>query len=381
MDPTQSSWKPSTVAVHAGAPTNEFGPVTPDITLSTTYRLTTPGEYGPYDYARSGNPSRAALETALAALEGGSGAGAFSSGLSAIDCVIRLQPPNSKVLLANDVYGGTWRLLDTVWRPFGYTPIPTNLADLDGVAALLDGVALIIVETPSNPLLTVLDIEAICRLAHAHGAKVAVDNTFATPYLQQPLALGADYVIHSTTKYLGGHSDVIGGAVIVRDDADVEKVHFFQMAVGAVQSPFDSFLVLRGIRTLGVRMERHCANALTVARHLADHPGVSQVLYPGLETHAGHAIAQRQMKAGGGMVSVRLAQGASGARQMAERAQLFTLAESLGAVESLIEVPASMTHLGSKGSPLEVPDDLVRLSVGIEDAQDLIADLDVALAF
>jgi cystathionine gamma-synthase len=372
--------KLETVAVHAGAPEEPFGPVTAPISLSSTYRTSTPGVEGPWVYSRTGNPTRIALEEAINALEGGAGAGAFASGMAATDTVIRFFPPNAKVVVSNDVYGGTWRLLHRVWEPVGMTVAPTDLTDFDAAAKALDGAALLIIETPSNPLLRILDIAKLVEIAHSKGAMVCADNTFATPYLQRPLDWGVDFVTHSTTKYLGGHSDVVGGAVVVASKEHAERLHFLQNAVGAVAGPFDSFLVLRGIRTLAVRMDRQAQNALELARLLSEQKSVAGVHYPGLEDDPGFALCKKQMKSGGAMISFHHAGGAQAASAMAQRTKVFALAESLGAVESLIEIPATMTHASAAGSTLEVPPDLVRLSVGLEHIDDLREDLLQALA-
>jgi cystathionine gamma-synthase len=369
-----------TVAVHAGSPEEDFGPVTAPISLSSTYRASTPGVEGPWVYSRQANPTRTALEEAINALEGGAGAAAFASGMAATDVVVRNFAPTSKVVVSNDVYGGTWRLLHQIWEPMGMTVAPTDLTDFDASAKALSGAALLIIETPSNPLLHILDIAKLVEIAHSQGAMVCVDNTFATPYLQRPLEFGADFVTHSTTKYLGGHSDVVGGAVVAASKEHAEWLHFMQKAAGAVPGPFDSFLVLRGIRTLAVRLDRQSQNALELARLLSGHKAVASVHYPGLEDDPGYALCQKQMKSGGAMISFHHAGGAQAASAMAQRTKTFALAESLGAVESLIEIPATMTHLAAAGSTLEVAPDLVRLSVGVEHVDDLREDLLQALA-
>ncbi|MET0458434.1 MAG: cystathionine gamma-synthase [Ilumatobacteraceae bacterium] len=370
-----------TRAVHAGQPPDATtGAVVTPISLSTTFAQDGVGGHRGFEYARSGNPTRAALETCVASLESARHGLAFASGLAAEDDVLRLVPPGGRVLLGNDAYGGTFRLIDKVWGPYGMT---WTAVDLTSPAALADAwpddTAMVWLETPTNPLLTCIDIEAVAELAHARGALVVVDNTFATPYLQQPITLGADIVVHSATKYLGGHSDVVGGFVAVDDDGLADRLRFTQNAAGAVPSPFDCYLVLRGVKTLGVRMDRHCLNARAVVDLLVRHPAVAQVLYPQLPDHPGHAAAAKQMSDFGGMVSFRLRGGAEPAKRVAAATELFTLAESLGAVESLIEHPGEMTHASVAGSPLEVPDDLIRLSVGIESAADLVADLEQAL--
>jgi cystathionine gamma-synthase len=370
-----------TRAIHAGQdPDPTTGAVVPPLSLSTTFAQDGVGGHRGYDYARSGNPTRAALEAAMASLEGGRHGFAFASGLAAEDSILRLLSPGDRILLGDDAYGGTFRLIDKVYGPAGYPHTAVDLTDLGALEREWPADArLVWLESPTNPLLTCVDIAALAELAHGHGALVVVDNTFATPYLQQPLALGADIVVHSATKYLGGHSDVVGGVVVLDDDALAERIGFTQNAAGAVPGPFDCYLVLRGLKTLAVRMDRHCANARAVAEMLAVHPAVSEVLYPGLPGHPGHEAARRQMRDFGGMVSFRLAGGEQSALTVAAGTRLFTLAESLGAVESLIEHPAQMTHASASGSALEVPADLIRLSVGIETAEDLVADLRAAL--
>ena len=372
------------LAVHAGQsfdPTT--GAVIPPVHFSSTFAQDGIGGLrGGYEYGRSGNPTRTALETQLAALEGATHAISFASGLAAEDALLRARlRPGDEVLLGSDVYGGTHRLISRLLGPWGVGLRVVDMADTDAVAAALAErpASVLWVETPSNPLLKISDIAALARLGHDAGALVVVDNTFASPALQHPLALGADVVVHSTTKYLGGHSDVVGGAVVTSDDALAEKVRFLQFAAGAVSAPMDAWLTTRGIKTLGIRMERHSRNADAVARFLATHPRVARVHYPGLESHPGHALAARQMSAFGGVVSLELADGAT-ARRFAESTRLFTLAESLGGVESLVNYPDEMTHASVRGTELAVPVELVRLSVGIEDAADLVADLDSALA-
>ncbi len=370
-----------TRAVHAGQPPDPVtGAVVTPISLSTTFAQEGVGGHRGFEYARSGNPTRAALEACVADLERAGHGLAFASGLAAEDAVLRLVPPGARVVLGNDAYGGTFRLIDKVWGPHG---MGWDAVDLTDVATLSrdwpEDTAMVWLETPTNPLLTCVDVAAIAELAHEHGALLVVDNTFATPYLQQPIALGADVVVHSATKYLGGHSDVVGGFVAAADDGVADRLRFTQNAAGAVPGPFDCYLVLRGVKTLAVRMDRHCANARAVVDALARHPQVEQVLYPGLEEHPGHAVAAAQMRDFGGMVSFRVRGGAEAAKRVAAATRLFTLAESLGAVESLIEHPGEMTHASVAGSPLEVPDDLLRLSVGIESAADLVADLEQAL--
>ena len=370
-----------TRAIHTGQPADAAsGSVVTPITLSTTFAQRSVGEHQGFEYSRSGNPTRAALEACLASLERAAHGFAFSSGLAAEDNVLRLLRPGDRILLGNDAYGGTFRLISKVYGAVGY---PWSAADLTDVDALRDGwlpdTRMVWLETPTNPLLTCIDIEAVATLAHEKGALVVVDNTFATPYLQQPLALGADIVVHSVTKYLGGHSDVVGGFAALDDDELAERLLFTQNAAGAVPAPFDCYLVLRGLKTLAVRMDRHCTNARAVVDLLVGHAAVDRVLYPQLPDHPGHPAAARQMKDFGGMVSFTLRGGEAAALVVVQHTELFTLAESLGAVESLIEHPGRMTHASVAGSPLEVPESLVRLSVGLESADDLVADLEQAL--
>ncbi|WP_093799346.1 cystathionine gamma-synthase [Streptomyces sp. Wb2n-11] len=368
-----------TLAIHAGNTADPLtGAVVPPIYQVSTYKQDGVGGLrGGYEYSRSANPTRTALEENLAALEGGSLGLAFASGLAAEDCLLRtLLSPGDHVVIPNDAYGGTFRLFAKVVSRWGVTFSVANSSDPAAVrAALTPKTKVIWVETPSNPLLGISDIEALAGVARAAGVRLVVDNTFASPYLQQPLALGADVVVHSTTKYMGGHSDVVGGALIVDDAALGEELTYHQNAMGAVAGPFDAWLVLRGIKTLAVRMDRHSENATRVADMLSRHPRVSQVLYPGLPEHPGHETAAKQMKAFGGMVSFRVDGGEEAAVEVCNRAKLFTLGESLGGVESLIEHPGRMTHASAAGSALEVPADLVRLSVGIESGDDLLADL------
>lgn len=372
-----------TRAIHAGyEPDEATGAVIPPIYATSTYKQDGVGGLrGGYEYSRSANPTRTALESTIAALEEGERGFAFASGLAAEDTVVRgLLNPGDHVVLPNDAYGGTHRLFDKVEQRWGLANTPAALSDLDAVrAAIRPETKMVWVETPTNPLLGIADIEALADVAHEAGAVLVVDNTFATPYLQQPLALGADVVVHSTTKYVGGHSDVVGGAVVVRDLDLAEKVGYHQNAMGAVAGPFDAWLTLRGLKTLAVRMERHCDNAERVVEFLRGHSAVSQVFYPGLADHPGHEIAARQMSRFGGMVSFRVTGGEPQALAVCERAEVFTLAESLGGIESLIEHPGRMTHASVAGTELEVPADLVRISVGIETVEDLIADLDHAL--
>jgi cystathionine gamma-synthase len=369
-----------TRAIHVGqAPDAVTGAVVPPISLATTFAQEEVGKHGGFEYARSDNPTRRAYETCLASLEGARHGLAFASGLAAEDAVLRLLSPGDHIVIPDDAYGGTYRLVAKVHAPAGLAWSAADLLDADALAAAWrDTTKMVWIETPTNPMLRVADIASVAAFAHARGALVVVDNTFATPYLQQPLAEGADIVVHSATKYLGGHSDVVGGFVALDDDAQAERVRFLQNAAGAVPSPFDCYLVLRGLKTLGVRMDRHCGNAAAVAELLGGHPAVERVLYPGLASHPGHAAATRQMRGFGGMVSF-LARDEDAAVALVARTQLFSLAESLGAVESLIEHPGRMTHASAAGSPLEVPGALVRLSVGLETVDDLLADLRQAL--
>ena len=375
----QASWGFETRAVHAGQdPDPITGAVVTPITLSTTFAQDGVGGHKGFEYSRSGNPTRAALEACVASLEGGRHGLAFASGLAAEDNVLRLLRPGDRVLLGNDAYGGTFRLISKVHTSLPWTAV--DLLDIDAFAADWPAdTRLVWLETPTNPLLRCFDIEKIAEIAHAHAALVCVDNTFATPFLQQPLSLGADVVVHSATKYLGGHSDVVGGFLALDDDDLAGQLTFTQNAAGAVPAPFDCYLVLRGVKTLAVRMERHCANARAIVDLLVGHPAVERVLYPQLPDHPGHAAAAKQMRDFGGMVSFTLKGGSDAALRVAAATTLFTLAESLGAVESLIEHPGRMTHASAAGSPLEVPDNLLRLSVGIESAADLVADLEQAL--
>jgi len=373
-----------TLAIHAGQdPDPRTGAVAVPIYQTSTYKQDGVGGLREgYEYSRSANPTRSALEAAMAALEGGARGLAFASGLAAEDALFRtVCRPGDHVILPGDAYGGTFRLVARVLANWGleYTSVP--LHDVDAVrAAVRPTTKVVWCETPTNPLLGIADIAALATLAHESGALLVVDNTFASPYLQQPLALGADVAVHSTTKYLGGHSDVVGGALVAADAALGEQLAFHQNAMGAVAGPFDAWLVLRGIKTLGVRMDRHCANAQRIVEFLVDHPGVDRVLYPGLAEHPGHAVAAKQMRDFGGMVSFTLRGGEETALKVCGLTSVFTLGESLGGVESLIEHPGRMTHMSVAGSPLEVPNDLVRLSVGIENVEDLLDDLASALA-
>ena len=372
-----------TRAIHAGyEPDPTTGAVIPPIFATSTYKQDGVGGLrGGYEYSRSANPTRTALEGALAAVEEGERGFAFASGLAAEDTLIRaLTGPGDHAVIPDDAYGGTFRLFDKVEKVWGLEHSPAPVSDPKAVAAAVrDTTRLVWVETPTNPMLTIGDIAELARIARDAGALLVVDNTFASPYLQQPLTLGADVVVHSTTKYVGGHSDVVGGALVVRDLELAEKIAFHQSSMGAVAGPFDCFLTHRGLKTLGVRMERHCDNAEKVVEFLESHPAVTEVIYPGLETHPGHEVAQRQMKRFGGIVSFRVSGGQEHALRVCDRAQVFTLAESLGGIESLIELPGLMTHASVAGTALEVPPDLIRLSVGIETADDLVADLEQAL--
>lgn len=377
----------ATKAIHAGyRPDPATGAVNAPIYASSTFAQDGVGGLrGGFEYARTGNPTRAALEAALAAVEGGAFGRAFSSGMAATDCALRaMLRPGDHLVIPNDAYGGTFRLIDKVLSQWGVGYTPAALSDLDAVAAAITPqTRLIWVETPTNPLLSIADIAAIAELAADQAAnnrvKVLVDSTFASPALQQALTLGADVVLHSTTKYIGGHSDVVGGALVTDDKALDDAFGFLQNGAGAVPGPFDAYLTMRGLKTLVLRMQRHSENALAVAEFLAGHPSVSTVLYPGLPGHPGHDVAARQMAGFGGMVSVRMHGGRAAAEKLCAATKVFILAESLGGVESLIEHPSAMTHASTAGSQLEVPDDLVRLSVGIEDVGDLLADLDQAL--
>jgi cystathionine gamma-synthase len=377
----QIGWGFETRAIHAGqTPDATSGAVVTPITLSTTFVQDGVGNHRGFEYSRSGNPTRAALEACVASLEQAHHGFAFSSGLAAEDNVLRLLSPGDRILLGNDAYGGTFRLISKVWSPLGFPWSAVDLTDLDALRATWPSdTRMVWLESPTNPLLTCIDIEAVAAIAHEHGALVVVDNTFATPFLQQPITLGADIVVHSATKYLGGHSDVVGGFLALDDDALAERIRFTQNAAGAVPAPFDCYLVLRGVKTLGVRMERHCENARAIVELLSGHRAVERVLYPQLPDHPGHRAAAKQMRDFGGMVSFTLRGGEAAALEVVRRTEIFALAESLGAVESLIEHPGRMTHASAAGSPLQVPDSLVRLSVGIESTHDLVTDLAQAL--
>ena len=377
----------NTRAIHAGQePDPQTGAVVPPIYQVSTYAQDGVGGLrNGYEYSRSGNPTRTALEECIASLEAPgfqSARGlAFASGLAAEDTIIRaLLKPGDHVVLPNDAYGGTYRLFAKVAQPWGISHSTAEITNPESIAAAMnDKTKLVWIETPTNPLLNVGDIAAIAEVAHACGALLVVDNTFASPYLQQPLLLGADIVLHSTTKYMGGHSDVVGGALVVIDSEIGEQLAYHQNAMGAIAGPFDSWLVLRGLKTLGVRMDRHNSNAQQVVDFLQDHASVSQIFWPGLASHPNHEVAQRQMRGFGGMVSFRVKAGEQAALDICAKTSVFTLGESLGGVESLIEHPARMTHASVSGSALEVPSDLIRLSVGIEDADDLVADLEKAM--
>ncbi|MDW3176112.1 MAG: cystathionine gamma-synthase [Acidimicrobiia bacterium] len=370
-----------TRAIHAGQdPEHVTGSVITPIFQTSTYAQPSPGDHTGYEYSRTDNPTRTALQEALANLEGARFGYAFASGLAAEDTVLRSLRAGDHVVLGNDAYGGTFRLISQVVARAGITWSAADLTDPNALDSNWNPATKIVwMETPTNPLLTVFDIAAIAEVTHRNGAKLVVDNTFASPYLQQPLSLGADLVIHSTTKYIGGHSDVVGGFAATNDEEWAGDIKYLQNAVGAVPAPMDCFLTLRGLKTLGVRMDRHVENAQLIVEMLLAHPAVSHVLYPGLESHPGAEIAAHQMSAPGGMISFRVHAGLEAAKSVTTRTRLFTLAESLGGIESLIEHPGVMTHASAAGSPLEVPDDLVRLSVGIETGDDLVADLNDAL--
>ena len=380
-DPNEFGFE--TRAIRAGQPHDQRtgGVVTP-ISMSTTFAQDSPGSpKNGYEYSRTGNPTRHAYEACVASLEGAQYGFAFASGLSAEDALFRQLTPGSQILLGNDAYGGTFRLIDSVHgKKSGLANAAVDLTKPEQIKEVwTPDSRMVWLETPTNPMLSVFDIQAISDVVHDLGGMVVVDNTFATPYLQQPLALGADVVVHSATKYIGGHSDVVGGFVATNNESLAEDLVYIQNAVGAIPSPFDCYLALRGVKTLPVRMDRHCENAQLIVDVLDEHDAVSEVLYPGREDHPGHEVAKRQMKNFGGMVSFRVAGGQAAAERLVTQTKVFTLAESLGAVESLIEHPGVMTHLSVAGSALEVPDDLIRISVGIESADDLVADLVQAL--
>ncbi|MCW5878670.1 MAG: cystathionine gamma-synthase [Anaerolineales bacterium] len=373
-----------TLAIHAGQPADpQTGAVMTPIYQTSTYAQPRVGEHKGYEYSRTGNPTRTALQDCLAALEGAAHGLAFGSGLAATDTIIRTLSPGDEVLVGGDVYGGTFRLFDKEYRRYGLEFRYMDATDPAAVdAALSAKTRMVWLETPTNPYLRLADLAAIAELLkqRPNAPLLVVDNTFASPYLQQPLKLGADIVLHSATKYLGGHSDSVLGLIALNDQALAQRLAFLQNAAGAVPGPMDCFLILRGLKTLHLRMDRHAANAQAVAAFLADHPKVSQLYYPFHSSHPQQALARRQMRNGGGMVSFEIAGGEAAARKVVERTRIFTLAESLGGVESLIEVPAAMTHLSTAGSPLEVSPSLVRLSVGVEYVDDLIADLEQALS-
>jgi cystathionine gamma-synthase len=381
---TSQAYGFDTLAIHAGqAADSRTGAVAPPIYATSTYRQDGVGGLREgYEYSRTANPTRTALEQCLAALEGGSNGLVFASGMAAEDTLLRaLTRPGDHVVIPDDAYGGTYRLVDKVTKPWGLEYTPAPVSDVDAVrSAIRTGRTRIVwVETPTNPLLGIADIESLAAVAHEAGALLLVDNTFASPYLQQPIALGADLVVHSTTKYCGGHSDVVGGAIVTRTPELAEPLAFHQNAMGAIAGPFDSWLVLRGLKTLGIRMERHSDNAERVAEFLSSRSEVTEVIYPGLLSHPGHDLAAKQMRRFGGMVSFRVRGGEPAALALVAATRVFTLAESLGGVESLIEHPGRMTHASVAGSSLEVPADLIRLSVGIETVDDLTADLGRAL--
>jgi cystathionine gamma-lyase len=373
----------ATRAIHAGQDADPAtGATVVPIYATSTYTQAAPGQHKGYEYSRSGNPTRTALETCLASLEGGERGLAFASGLAASTAVLSMLKPGNEVVAAADLYGGTYRLLERVFKPWGLVTRYTDDPSAAGFGKLITkSTKLVWIETPTNPLLQILDVAAVAELAHKAGALLAVDNTFASPYLQQPIALGADLVVHSTTKYLGGHSDVVGGAVIGRKDL-LQPIAFYQNAAGGVPGPFDAYLTLRGLKTLAVRMERHSANARRLAAWLSEQQQVARVYYPGLPSHPGHELAKRQMRDFGGMVSIRLKGGGEAAKRFLPRTKLFSLAESLGGVESLVCHPATMTHASIPADlriARGVDDGLIRLSVGIEDADDLQEDLRQAL--
>ena len=373
----------ATRAIHAGyEPDPLTGAVNVPIYASSTFAQDgVGGMRGGFEYARTGNPTRQALEANAASIESGTFGRAFASGMAATDAILRASlRPGDHLVIPDDAYGGTFRLIDKVFSQWGIEHTPAPVGDVDAIrAAMRPTTKLVWLETPTNPLLNIGDIEAVAEVAHAGEARLVVDNTFASPYLQQPLTRGADVVLHSSTKYLGGHSDVVGGLLVTDDEQIDADVAFLQNGSGGVPGPFDAYLTMRGIKTLGVRMDRHCDNAEAVVDLLAGRSEITSILYPGLPEHPGHEVAARQMSRFGGMISVRMAGGREAAQQLCARTEIFTLAESLGGIESLIEHPGAMTHASTAGSMLEVPDDLVRLSVGIEDVSDLLADLEQAL--
>jgi len=374
------AWGFETRAIRAGQPHDpNSGAVVTPISLATTFVQEDVGVHRGYEYSRTGNPTRSALQVCLASLEGAAHGLAFGSGMAAEDTLLRTLSPGDHIVLGNDAYGGTFRLISAVFGPMGIDWSAADLTDPAALAAAMRPETKVVwAETPTNPMLTVIDLEAIAEVAHAGDAMFVVDNTFATPYLQQPLSLGADVVVHSTTKYCGGHSDVVGGFLALNDDELAARLAYLQNAIGAIGSPFDNYLTLRGLKTLAVRMDRHCESAEAIVEFLQGRDEVIEIRYPGLADHPGHAAAVKQMKKFGGMVSFRIKGGMNAAVRLAASTRVFSLAESLGAVESLIEHPGVMTHASAAGSPLEVPDDLIRLSVGIESIADLIADLSQA---
>ena len=379
----------NTRAVHAGqTPDPTTGAVIPALYQTTTFAQDGIGQLrNGYEYGRGTNPTRDALQAQLAGVEGGRFAFSFASGLAAEDALIRaLLVPGDHIVMGNDVYGGTYRLLNRILSVWGISNAAVDMFDVEALTAAVSAggpggkTKMLWVETPSNPMMKITDIAALAEVAHAAGALLVVDNTFASPYLQNPLALGADVVVHSTTKYIGGHSDASGGAIILNDAEAAEEIGFIQFAVGAVSAPMEAWLTTRGLKTLGVRMDRHCSNAQAIAEWLLERPEVERVLYPGLPSHPGHELAARQMRGFGGMISVQFKGGEAAARKVAESTALFTLAESLGGIESLMNYPSEMTHASVKGTELAVPVNLIRLSVGIEDIEDLLADLEQAFA-
>ena len=380
-DKQSQEWGIETTAIHAGqSPDPITGAVTVPVYQTSTYQQDAVGQDRGYEYSRTGNPTRDALEKSVSSLEGASYGRAFSSGMAAEDTILRLLNPGDHIVMGNDAYGGTFRLISKVLTRFNIEWTAVDLSNSTQIrAAINEKTRMLWTETPSNPLLSIVDIEMLASIAHEQNALCVVDNTFATPYLQQPLSLGADFVVHSATKYLGGHSDVVGGFVAMNNCDLDEQIAFLQNAIGAVPAPWDCYLLMRGIKTLPIRMDRHCENAEKIVDFLVAHKKVNKVLYPGLETHSTHQIAMKQMKKYGGMVSFTVEGGEKASHEIVSRTKIFTLAESLGAVESLIEVPAAMTHLSAEGSPLEVDPSLIRLSVGIETADDLLSDLEAAL--
>jgi cystathionine beta-lyase/cystathionine gamma-synthase len=376
-DKENPSWQPATLAVHGGLrPDPTTGAVMTPIYQTSTFVQSDVAEHKGFEYGRTDNPTRSALQDALALLEGGRFALAFSSGMAAIDTLLRLIKPGDHVVAGDDLYGGTYRLFQHILSDYGLEFSFVNTGEPEAIeAAITDRTRLVWLETPTNPLLKLTDIEKVASITHSTNAWLAVDNTFASPALQQPLSLGADFVVHSTTKYIGGHSDTIGGAIVMNDTPAYERLKYLQNAIGAVPGPMDCFLVLRGLRTLPLRMAKHSANGLQLARFLVDHPAVTAVHYPGLESHPQFDLAKRQMRAPGGMISFSVRGGEAMARRLATKTRLFTLAESLGGVESLIELPGAMTHASVADSPLAIDAGLIRLSVGIEDPADLIADI------